>query len=53
MAEVTVFVEQRSGQVKRAALEVVAQGRRLADAWGGSLEAILIGTDLDDAGPIM
>lgn len=49
MAEVTVFVEQRSGQVKRVALEVVAQGRRLADAWGGSLEAILIGTDLDDA----
>jgi electron transfer flavoprotein alpha subunit len=49
VAEVVVFVEQREGQVKKAALEVIAQGRAAATAWGGSLEAILLGTGLQTA----
>jgi electron transfer flavoprotein alpha subunit len=49
VAEVVVFVEQRDGKVKKAALEVVSQGRAVAAAWGGTLEAILIGPGLHDA----
>ena len=49
MAEVVVFVEQRDGQVKRSALEVVAQGRALTDRWNGTMEAVLIGTGLEAA----
>ncbi len=49
MPEVLVFVEQRDGKVKSPSLQAVSEGRKLADAWKGSLEAVLVGTGLDEA----
>jgi electron transfer flavoprotein alpha subunit len=49
MAEgVLVFVEQRGGKLKKASLEAVSEGRRLADRLSGSLTAIILGDKLDD-----
>ncbi len=46
MAGALVFAEQRGGGLKRPGLEAVSEGRRLADAAGGDLSAVLVGSDL-------
>ena len=46
--KVLVFAEQRDGQLKSYALEAISEGKRLAAAAGGSLTAVLIGSNLGD-----
>jgi len=46
MAGILVFAEQRNGSLKRASLEAVSEGRRIADALGTSLSAVVVGADL-------
>jgi electron transfer flavoprotein alpha subunit len=46
MAGILVFAEQRNGSLKRASLEAVSEGRRVADALGTSLSAAVVGADL-------
>jgi len=43
-SDVLVFVENHRGVLKRAALEALGEGRRLARAAGGRLGVILLGT---------
>lgn len=45
---ILVFAEQRDGQLKSYALEAISEGRRLADAAGGSLAVSLIGSGIAD-----
>ena len=42
-----VFAEQRGGKVVPVAYELLGEGRRLADALGTELSAVLFGTGLD------
>ena len=46
MSQILVFAEQRDGQLKSYALEAVSEGRRLADASGGSLAVCLLGNGI-------
>jgi len=46
--KVLVFAEQRGGQLKSYALEAISEGKRLADAAGGSLAACIIGSNVGD-----
>ena len=48
MSNILVFAEQREGQLKSYALEAISEGRRLADAAGGSLTVAFIGSGLSD-----
>ena len=43
MAAVCAYVEISDGKLKKSAAEVLGEGRRLADALGDSLDALLIG----------
>ncbi len=43
MAEVYAFIEVRSGAINKASLEVVSEGKRIAEGSGGSLSAIVLG----------
>jgi len=43
MAGVCVFVEASGGKLKKAAAEVLGEGRRQAEALGGAVDAVLIG----------
>ena len=42
-----VFIEQREGQIKKASLGVLGEARRMADAHGDEVFAILFGNGLD------
>lgn len=42
MANILAFAEQRDGQLRRASLEVLTAARKLADALGGEVHALLI-----------
>lgn len=46
MPGVLVFVEQREGRLKKAGLEALGAGRRLADAAGGPCRALVAGSGL-------
>jgi len=46
--KVLVFAEQRDGQLKSYALEAISEGKRLANASGGTLTTCLIGSNLGD-----
>jgi electron transfer flavoprotein alpha subunit len=48
MASILVFVEQRERKLKKVGLEALSEGRRLADASGGRLWAVLVGAGLGD-----
>ena len=51
MAEgVMVIVEQRDGEIRKVSYEIISEGRRLADALGQGLTAILVGADIKDKG---
>ena len=45
MADVLAVLEQRDGALKRGAHETLTAGRRLADAIGGALHALVIGPE--------
>ncbi|MEW5806255.1 MAG: electron transfer flavoprotein subunit alpha/FixB family protein [Acidobacteriota bacterium] len=45
---ILVFVEQRSGQIKKASLEALSQGKRIADQLNIELVAALIGENVGD-----
>jgi electron transfer flavoprotein alpha subunit len=49
MADVLAVLEQRDAALKRVAHEVLTAGRRLADATGGALHALVIGPEGVDA----
>jgi len=49
MPGILVFVEQRGGAVKRAGLEALSQGRRMAGAGMGPVTAIVVGTNVGAA----
>jgi electron transfer flavoprotein alpha subunit len=44
--EVWVFIEQRSGKHADVSFELLSKGRKLADAMGGLLKAVVIGSDV-------
>lgn len=46
MSNILVFAEQRDGQLKSYALEAISEGKRLADAAGGTLSVCLIGSSV-------
>ncbi|HXV75437.1 MAG TPA: electron transfer flavoprotein subunit alpha/FixB family protein [Candidatus Polarisedimenticolaceae bacterium] len=43
MANVLVFVERREGEIKRPSLQVLTEGRRLAAAGSGRVDALVLG----------
>jgi electron transfer flavoprotein alpha subunit len=43
MSAVCAFVETSKGNLKKSAAEILGEGRRLADALGGELDAVLVG----------
>jgi electron transfer flavoprotein alpha subunit len=43
---VLVFAEQRNSNLKKVAFEMLGMGKQLADGLGGSVEAVLLGSDL-------
>jgi electron transfer flavoprotein alpha subunit len=43
MGAILVFAEQRDGRLKKVAPEVVSEGRRLAEATGRTLAAVVVG----------
>ncbi|AWI04208.1 electron transfer flavoprotein subunit alpha/FixB family protein [Clostridium drakei] len=45
---VWVFAEQRDGQLQKVSLELLGEGRELADKLGVKLTALLLGSDIDD-----
>jgi len=44
MAAVCAFLEVAKGRLKKSAAEVLGEGRRLADALGSTLDAVLVGS---------
>jgi len=44
MSVIVTFAEQRDGRLRRASLETLCEARRLADAMGGRVETLLIGS---------
>jgi electron transfer flavoprotein alpha subunit len=50
---ILVFAEQRDGALRKSGLEAVSEGRRLADARGVPLTAVLVGAKVESlAGPL-
>mgnify|MGYP001136394314 CR=1 FL=1 len=45
---VWTIAEQRDGEFRKITFEVVSEGRRLADALGGELTAIVLGSGMKD-----
>ena len=43
---VWVFAEQRNGELQKVSLEILGEGRRLADELGVSLTAVLLGNNV-------
>jgi electron transfer flavoprotein alpha subunit len=43
MPKIAVFIEQRGGEVKKVAWQMLGEARRLADAHGGEAVAVLLG----------
>ena len=46
-AGILVFVEQRAGRVHPASLQLFTAARKLADAFGAEVEAVMVGRELD------
>ncbi len=45
MANIFAFAETRNGELRKVALETVTAARKLADATGGEVHALLVGTE--------
>src|SRR6266481_4833051 len=43
---VLVFVEQRENRLRKAGLEALSEGRRIADSLGQPLNALIVGSDV-------
>ena len=43
MADILAFAESRNGELRKVALEAVTAARKLADATGGEVHALLVG----------
>src|SRR5215210_5340217 len=43
MANILAFAESRNGELRKVALEAVTAARKLADATGGEVHALLVG----------
>ncbi len=50
--DILVFVEQTDGKFKKSAFEMVSEGRRLADAAGGALIALVLGDNIPEPGQL-
>jgi electron transfer flavoprotein alpha subunit len=44
---VLVYIEQRDGEIKKASLEALSEGRRIAGEIGGSVSAVICGASVD------
>jgi electron transfer flavoprotein alpha subunit len=51
MSNVLVFVEQRDGKIRKASLEALTLGRTLSSKTGGSLGAVLAGSNVAGLAP--
>ncbi len=49
MKRILVFVEQRDGQIKKAALETLGEAQRLGEVHGLAVHTALVGAALDAA----
>lgn len=49
MASIWVFAEYKDGTIGKVTYEGVSEARRLADAQGGSVSAVVFGSQVDDA----
>jgi electron transfer flavoprotein alpha subunit len=45
MPNIAVFIEQRDGALKKVAWQMISEARRLADAAGGEVWGVFVGTD--------
>ena len=45
MPNIAVFIEQRDGALKKVAWQMISEARRLADAAGGEVWGVFLGTD--------
>ncbi|HPF71658.1 MAG TPA: electron transfer flavoprotein subunit alpha/FixB family protein [Candidatus Krumholzibacteria bacterium] len=45
MPNIAVFIEQRDGALKKVAWQMISEARRLADAHGGEVWGVFLGTD--------
>ncbi|MFO8088355.1 MAG: electron transfer flavoprotein subunit alpha/FixB family protein [Desulfatiglandaceae bacterium] len=50
---VWTIAEQRDGEFRKITFEVVSEGRRLADALGGELTAIVLGSGIKDKASVL
>ncbi|MBN1104152.1 MAG: electron transfer flavoprotein subunit alpha/FixB family protein, partial [Deltaproteobacteria bacterium] len=50
---VMTIAEQRDGEIRKISFEMVSEGRRLADALGQPLTAVLIGSDIKSKAPVL
>lgn len=44
---VWVFAEQREGELQKVSLELLGEGRRIADELGVNLTALLLGSNIE------
>ncbi len=51
MAKVLIYGEVKAGKIKKTAFELASEGRKLADALGGDLGAVVIGPGGDQFAP--
>jgi electron transfer flavoprotein alpha subunit len=49
MPNIAVFIEQRDGVLKKVAWQMLSEARRLADAAGGEVWGVFLGTDAGEA----
>ena len=45
--DVWVFIEQRNGKPADVSLELLCKGRKLAQAMGGAVKAVVMGDSID------
>lgn len=50
---VMTFAEQRDGEIRKVSYEVVSEGRRLADAMGQEVTALLLGSNIKDKAEVL
>ncbi len=50
---VWVFAEQREGELQKVSLELLGEGRRLADELGVKLTAVLLGNNVEGLADIL
>ena len=50
---VMIIAEQRDGEIRKISFEMVSEGRRLADALGGDVTALLLGSQIKDKAAVL